>query len=75
MIAEKKRLLKEMTIAEAIEQWPQIASLFLQHRLACLGCDMAGFCTFGDIRAHYASVDLPALLAELQDLIEGRPGD
>jgi len=62
-----------MTIAEAIEQWPQIATLFLEHRLACFGCDMAGFCTFADIGAHYTHVDLPDLLSTIRNLVEGRP--
>jgi len=73
IMTTNERPLAEMTIAEAIEQWPEIASLFLDHRLACFGCDMAGFCTFADIGAYYAHVDLPALLAELQDRVEGRP--
>lgn len=73
-MATQEQTLKQMTIAEAIEQWPQIAPLFLEHRLACYGCDLAGFCTFGDISAYYAHVDLPALLAELQALVEGGPG-
>lgn len=68
-----KQPLEKLTIAEVIERWPEIAPLFLEHRLACFGCDMAGFCTFGDIGAYYAHVDLPAFLAELQDFIEGRP--
>jgi hypothetical protein len=62
--------LTELTVAEGIERWPQVAPLFLQHRLACFGCDMAGFCTFGDIGAFYAHIDLPAFLVELQDLVE-----
>lgn len=70
----QEQTLKQMTIAEAIEQWPSIAPLFLEHRLACFGCDMAGFCTFGDIGAYYAHVDLQVLLADMQALVGGRPG-
>jgi hypothetical protein len=62
-----------ISIAEAIEQWPQIAPLFVRHHLACYGCDLARFCTFGDIGVYYSHVDLPAFLADLQDFVTGGP--
>lgn len=34
---------KEMSIREAIEKHPEVAPVFIQHGMGCLGCAIASF--------------------------------
>ncbi len=62
----------DVTAETALRRWPQLSASFVRHRLGCLGCPMARFCTLGDVAAAY---DLPASawLAELTRAVEATP--
>lgn len=62
--------LANMTVAEAMERWPQVLPLFNKYRLACAGCVMAEFCKISDVPASYEHVELVPFIGELRTLIE-----
>lgn len=39
---------RQMTISEILEQWPETIPVFLDHKMACVGCAMADFMTLED---------------------------
>lgn len=57
-------LTSHMTIAEILQRWPETAAVFQRLRTACVGCDMAPFCSVNDAATHY-DLDADQLLVEL----------
>lgn len=60
--------LTDLTVAEIMRRWPVTITVFLAHRLDCLGCSMADFETVSDAIQVY---HLPhqQFLQELQNSI------
>ncbi|MFN8497895.1 MAG: DUF1858 domain-containing protein [Anaerolineae bacterium] len=63
-----ERPMADMTVEEILNQWPATVPVFMQHRMACVGCDLAGFETLAEAVAIYG-LDLTAFLAELSNAI------
>jgi hybrid cluster-associated redox disulfide protein len=59
----------DLTIAEVQDQWPQTVTVFRDLAAACVGCDLASFCTVTDAAKEY-QIPLERLLADLQAAIE-----
>lgn len=63
------KITKDMSIREAIELYPQVAPIFVQHGMGCLGCAIASFETIEEgALAH--GIDVDALIADLNAAIE-----
>jgi hybrid cluster-associated redox disulfide protein len=63
------KITKEMSIREAIELYPQVAPVFVQHGMGCLGCAIASFETIEEgALAH--GIDVDALIADLNAAID-----
>lgn len=56
--------MRELTVAEILDRWPQTISVFLGRRMACVGCAVAPFETPVDVARIYR-VDLTPFLHEL----------
>jgi hybrid cluster-associated redox disulfide protein len=63
------KLSADLTIAEVQEEWPQTVSVFRDLAAACVGCDLASFCTVSDAAKEY-QISLESLLTDLQAVIE-----
>jgi hybrid cluster-associated redox disulfide protein len=61
-------LTADLTIAEVQEQWPQTITIFKDLAAACVGCDLASFCTVSDAANEY-QIPVERLLAYLQAAI------
>lgn len=61
----QRELTAHTTLAEGLNRAPQIARVFVRHRMACVGCVMAPFETIADVAAVY-HLPLECFLAELQ---------
>jgi hybrid cluster-associated redox disulfide protein len=59
----------DLTIADVQDQWPQTITVFRDFAAACVGCDLASFCTISDAAKEY-QIPLEQLLADLQAAIE-----
>ena len=55
---------RELTVAELFARAPETVTVFMRHRMACIGCDLGAFETVDDAIAHYA-LDEEPFLAEL----------
>ncbi len=62
------RVTAEMTVEEILNKWPDTVPVFMRHRMACVGCDLAGFETLAEAMDIYG-LDLDAFLDELQHAI------
>ncbi len=63
------KITKEMSIREAIELHPEIAPVFIQHGMGCLGCAIANFESIEEgALAH--GIDVEQLIADLNAAIE-----
>lgn len=51
-MASAHSLLKS-SVAELLERYPTTAAVFMQHRMACVGCAFAAFETIADAIAIY----------------------
>ncbi|MFN8471468.1 MAG: DUF1858 domain-containing protein [Anaerolineae bacterium] len=60
-----ERLSAELTVEDVLNRWPATVPVFMQHRMACVGCDLASFETLAEAVAIYG-LDLKAFLAELE---------
>ena len=43
----------QITVEETLHRWPATARVFLDHRLACVGCTMAPFERLPEAAGHY----------------------
>jgi hybrid cluster-associated redox disulfide protein len=70
---EQPQLEANLIVAEVLTRWPQTIPVFLQHRMACVGCVIAPFETVAEVAAIY-HLDLDYFLGELERAINSRPG-
>lgn len=59
------KLSLDMTVDEALAQWPELSRVFLRHQMACAGCAMAPFETLSDVARAYG-LSSARLLKELR---------
>ena len=71
---ESPQLEADLTVAEVLTRWPQTISVFMHHRMACVGCAIAPFETLAEVAAIYG-LNLEYFLRELQEGIEVGYGD
>lgn len=66
---EQPQLTGSLTVAEVLVRWPQTISVFMHHRMACVGCAIAPFETLAEVATVY-DLELHCFLAELEHIIE-----
>ena len=52
-------------VRDVMRCWPQTVAVFLDHRMACVGCAMGRFCTLAEAAQTYR-LDCAPFLDELQ---------
>ena len=62
-------LLTTLSIAELLKRFPQTISIFIQYRMACVGCAIAAFHTVAEAAAIYG-VDTELFISELEQKIQ-----
>jgi hybrid cluster-associated redox disulfide protein len=55
-----------LTLDELMRRWPGTISVFVRHRMACVGCMMAPFMTVADAAREYG-LDAASLGRELTE--------
>mgnify|MGYP000181580641 CR=1 FL=1 len=70
----RKRGMEDLTVSEVLTHWPQVIPLFLEHRMACVGCALAPFETLSEVLAIYG-LSLHRFLQELQRTLQPKEGD
>ena len=73
-MAKKTEVDIDMALEELMQRWPATISVFLRHRMLCIGCPIAGFHTLLDAAREH-DIDLDMLLEEIEDAIAGRPAN
>ncbi len=58
-----------LTVADTLSRWPQTTQIFINHRLACVGCSLSRFELLADVATVY-NLDLEHFLQELRQVIE-----
>lgn len=66
---ESSTLTADLTVATVLDAWPQTIPLFIDHRMACVGCAMAPFDTLADAATVYG-LQLDGFLHELRQAIQ-----
>lgn len=72
MDAELRDQLKNLSISDLMEQWPEAVPVFVRYRMACPGCIMAPFMTMADAAREY-HLDMDLLLEAIAQAIEAEP--
>ena len=63
-----------MTISEILDRWPEIIPIFLNHRMACVGCSLADFMTLEDALDIY-HLNMESFIEEIENAIETRKSE
>jgi hybrid cluster-associated redox disulfide protein len=58
----------DMKVEAALQRWPETIPVFVKHRMACVGCIMAGFESISGAAKIYR-LPLNGFLEELQQAI------
>lgn len=58
-------------VEEVLERWPETAPVFMRLKMACVGCDIAGFETLAEAAAAYG-IAVERLLGDLYSAVRGR---
>lgn len=59
----------DLLVSEILERWPATIAVFLNHRMACVGCGMSGFETLSSAAQIY-QVQVSVLVREMQSVID-----
>ncbi len=65
---ESVELTSDLTVEEVLERWPETAVIFRKYADACVGCNLAAFCTVEDAAREY-DADLNCMMVDLQTSI------
>lgn len=65
---KQPQLEASLTVEELLACWPQTISVFIHHRMACVGCAMAPFETLAEVAKIY-KLDPDSFLRELEQSI------
>lgn len=68
---QTEQLNGDWIIHRLLERWPATVSVFIAHRMACVGCSMARFNTLRDATRIY-DLPLEAFLQELEQAIRAQ---
>ncbi len=63
-----------MTISEILDRWPEIIPIFLNHRMACVGCSLADFMTLEDALDIY-HINMEPFIEEIENAIQTRKSE
>lgn len=63
----------EQTVEEVLRRWPNLAQVFIRHRMACVGCAMASFDTLAEVAQVYG-LRASAFLQELGEALGEEEG-
>jgi hybrid cluster-associated redox disulfide protein len=64
----------DITIALLLKKWPELISVFIRHRMACVGCSLSRFETVSDAVGVY-NIPYDAFHQELLATIVDRVGN
>ena len=66
------KIKKDMTIAEVVSEFPEVAEVLISRGLHCIGCGIGAYETIEDgCRAHgILGEDFEDLLSEMNDVVE-----
>jgi hybrid cluster-associated redox disulfide protein len=63
-----------MTISEILDHWPEIIPIFLNHRMACVGCSLADFMTLEDALDIY-HLNKEPFIEEIENAIRSQKSE
>ena len=63
----------DLSLADIMRRWPATVSVFLAHKMLCVGCAIGPFHSVDDACAEYG-IDRGALLAELHAAVRAASG-
>jgi hypothetical protein len=62
-----------LSVAEALQQYPDLLPLFLRYHTGCVGCMMASFCTLQSAEELH-ELEETNFLTDVQAVIDQQPG-
>ena len=71
MSTERDSISLQMTISEILDRWPEIIPIFLNRRMACVGCSLADFMTLEDALDIY-HLNMELFIEEIENAIQTR---
>ncbi len=63
-----------MNISEILDRWPEIIPIFLNRRMACVGCSLADFMTLEDALDIY-HLNMESFIEEIENEIQIRKSE
>ena len=63
-----------MNISEILDRWPEIIPIFLNRRMACVGCSLADFMTLEDALDIY-HLNMESFIEEIENAIQIRKSE
>lgn len=66
--------LLQMSITDILDRWPEVIPVFLNHKMACVGCSLADFMTLEDALDIYL-LDKEQFIEEFQNSIQSHSSE
>lgn len=63
-----------MSITEILDRWPEVIPVFLNHKMACVGCSLADFMTLEDALDIY-HLDQEQFIEDFQNTIKSHSSE
>ena len=53
MSTDQDSISPRLTISDILERWPEVIPIFINHKMACVGCSLSDFMTLEDALEIY----------------------
>ena len=74
MSTERDSIFLQMNISEILDRWPEIIPIFLNRRMACVGCSLADFLNLEDALDIY-HLNMESFIEEIENAIQIRKSE
>ena len=74
MSTDRDSISLQISISEILDRWPEIIPIFLNHKMACVGCSLADFMTLEDALDIY-HLNMESFIEEIENAIQTRKSE
>lgn len=74
MSTDQNSISPHLTISAILERWPEVIPIFINHKMACVGCSVSDFMTLEDALEIY-HLEKEPFIEQIEQAIQTRKSE
>ena len=74
MSTDQDSISPQLTISDILERWPEVIPIFINHKMACVGCSLSDFMTLEDALEIY-HLEKEPFIEQIKQAIQTRKSE